>query len=147
MHFTAYDSPTKAHFSLTQRINIRLTHWDSRKTILKLGTVIQVVGTVESTSATDADNFWIFKTDATSAGDSPKKGRKAFAIRVKREPSSSTAPADQQITSPPVSTAPVTSPTQETAPFTLPIQASTSEKQKAPSKFNSKAKKQRTDED
>lgn len=85
LSYDIFDKKTSSTVSGIHKVLLRGSHWGNRKAVLRVGTIVQIIGTIESISTTDADNFWIFKGVSSSSTPSPKKERKAFSPLLKRK--------------------------------------------------------------
>jgi hypothetical protein len=60
LEYSSYDKASKETTQVLHTVVLKGDRWSRRKTVLRTGTQVQVLGTLEGLSTTDCDDFWVF---------------------------------------------------------------------------------------
>lgn len=88
VEFEVFVKDTKSTSSVTHKLELHGSRWESRKRILQPGTLIHATGTLDSLTSSSVDELWLVKpprvTGGSSPSGSPRRERRPFPGCLRR---------------------------------------------------------------
>jgi hypothetical protein len=81
LEYYSYNKATKVSVPVAHTVVLRGDRWERRRAVLRPGTQVQVLGTLDGPSKTDCDDFWVFLGKEPPSSPAKRTFSNVFAAR------------------------------------------------------------------